>query len=171
MTPRRDLLKGAIGAPLAAAERTRSSKLIELENRKPGSKDWQLTRMRIDRRGGFRSPWMEGYCSRQSVEAGDTLDIMASANPPGRFKLEIFRMGYYGGLGARLMHTAGPLMAKTQPDPPIGDRRLRECRWEPSVQVKIPRDWPSGVYLGRLGLLPENASAAPWQSYVVFIVR
>ncbi len=171
MTPRRDLLKGAIGTPLAGTARTRSSKLIEIENRKPGSKDWQLTRLRIDRKGGFRSPWMEGYCSSQSVEAGDTIDIMVSANPPGRFKLEIFRMGYYGGLGARLMHTLGPLMARTQPDPPIADRRLRECRWEPSVQVKIPGDWPSGVYLGRLGLLPESASPAPWQSYVVFIVR
>ena len=35
----------------------------------------------------------------------------------------------------------------------------------------MPEDWPSGVYLGRLTLLPPDEGHAPWQSYVVFIVR
>jgi hypothetical protein len=35
----------------------------------------------------------------------------------------------------------------------------------------IPQDWPSGVYLGRLTLLPPVEDSAPWQSYVVFIIR
>lgn len=39
---------------------------IVRENRLPGSTDWQLTRVRVDA-DGFRSPWIEGYCSRQSV--------------------------------------------------------------------------------------------------------
>ena len=34
--------------------------------------------------------------------------------------------------------------------PPIGEKNLRECRWEPAVELTIPDDWPSGVYLGRL---------------------
>ena len=55
---------------------------------------------------------------------------------------------------------------KTQPDPPIGENRLRECQWEPSVELKIPDDWLSGVYLGKLTAKKEGL-----QSYVIFIVR
>src|SRR5690349_2939416 len=91
-----------------AGERARRNLLRE-ENRKPGAADWQLTRVRIDKPGGYRSPWIEGYCSQQSVKAGDKLDIMVSTNPPARFQIEIFRTGYYGGRGARLLKTLGPL--------------------------------------------------------------
>ena len=160
---------GAFARPLGAA--TRRSDVIRAENAKPGAKDWQLTRVRLDKAGGFRSPFIEGYCSRQSVEAGESLDIMVSTNPPGRFQIEIFRMGYYGGCGARLMQTLGPFPGRVQPDPEIGPRRLRECQWEPSATLKIPGDWVSGVYLGRLTLLPDSAAVAGWQSYVIFIVR
>jgi hypothetical protein len=37
--------------------------------------------------------------------------------------------------------------------------------------VTIPKDWPSGVYLGRLSRVPEDGVLNPWQSYTVFIVR
>ena len=80
-------------------------------------------------------------------------------------------MGYYGGRGARLMQTLGPFPGKEQPVPKVGPRRLRECRWEPAVEIVIPDDWPSGVYLGRLSRLPHDEVLDPWQSYVVFIVR
>jgi hypothetical protein len=143
---------------------------IQLENRKPGALDWQLTRVRVDK-SGFRSPWIEGYCSHQSVQAGDVLQIMVSTAPAARFKIEVFRTGYYGGAGARLMTTLGPFQGKEQPVPPVGPRRLRECRWEPATSVTIPGEWLSGVYLGRLTTLPEKEDQPYWQSYVVFIVR
>src|SRR5688500_11350220 len=73
-----------------------SSELIRQENAKPGALDWQLTRVRVDGKN-FRSPWIEGYCSRQSVLAGESVDIMVSATPARKFRLEIFRLGYYGG--------------------------------------------------------------------------
>lgn len=158
---RRELLLGASANP----------GLIQKENTKPGAANWQLTRVRLDRNGGFRSPAIEGYCSRQSVAAGEPLEIMVSTNPPGRFQIEIFRMGYYGGLGARLMTTLGPFQGRVQPDPEIAPRRLRECRWEPSTRINIPADWLSGVYLGRLTLLPDSTADAAWQSYIIFIVR
>ncbi len=166
---RRNFLHGALAAPLAAAPRP--SGLIGRENRKPGAADWQLTRVRLDKRGGFRSPWIEGYCSRQSVEAGQKVQIMVSTQPAAQFRIEIFRMGYYGGRGARLMTTLGPFPGKPQPDPEIGPRRLRECRWEPAAEYAIPADWPSGVYLGRLTTMPERSDVHAWQSYVVFVVR
>lgn len=153
---------GAAGAPP-------NPDLIRVENRKPGATDWQLTRVRPDRQG-FRSPWVEGYCSRQSVKAGESIDLMVSTDPARRYLIEIFRTGYYGGKGARLMATLGPFDGKAQPVPSPGPKNLHECRWEPATTLKIPGDWPSGVYLGRLTTLPEVGEPY-WQSYLIFVVK
>jgi hypothetical protein len=147
-----------------------SPDLIAAENLKPGSKDWQLTRVRADREG-FRSPWIEGYCSKQSVAVGDSIDVVVSTRPPRRFQIEVFRMGYYGGRGARLMTSLGPFEGKNHADPTRGPNNLHECRWEATTRLLIPRDWPSGVYLGRLTTLVDPAVEPYWQSYVIFIVR
>ena len=143
---------------------------IQAENAKPGADDWQLTRVRLDSRDGTRSPWIEGYCSKQSVAAGETIDIFVSTNPPVKFNIEIFRTGYYGGKGARLMKQIGPLEGIAQPTPEPGEKNLHECRWQASTQLAIPADWLSGVYLGRLTTLPESPDEPYWQSYVIFIV-
>ncbi len=144
---------------------------IRRENALPGSTDWQLTRVRLDSPAGTRSPAIEGFCSKQSVKAGESIDILVSTNPPQAFEIEIFRTGYYGGRGARLMTKLGPFDGQTQPTPTPGEKNLHECRWTPATSLKIPDDWVSGVYLGRLTTLPKDPDAvAPWQSYVVFIV-
>ena len=142
---------------------------IELENQREGARDWQLTRVRVDS-GQFRSPWIEGYCSKQSVKAGETIDIMVSTKPARNFKLEIFRMGYYAGRGARLMKTLESIEGATQPTPAIGEKHLHECKWQASHQLTIPDDWISGVYLGRMTTIPQDREAY-WQSYVIFIVK
>lgn len=145
--------------------------LIQTENLKPGSLDWQLTRVRLDKGDGFRSPAIEGYASRQSVKAGESIDLFVSTAPAARFKIEIFRTGYYAGRGARLMAELGPFEGKTQPVPVMGEKRLHECRWDACTSLKIPADWVSGVYLGRLTTLPESPDQPYWQSYIVFIVK
>lgn len=178
---RRDFLKGsataALGAgiltstpPTSEAQPTRRN-LVAEENAKPGARDWQLTRVRLDKsKDGFRAPDIEGYCSRQSVKAGESIDIFVSTKA-ANFTIEIFRTGYYGGRGARLMTTLGPIAGKEQPMPPIGEKNLRECRWEPSLALPIPPDWVSGVYLGRLTTIPDKTEEPYWQSYIVFIVK
>lgn len=130
-----------------------------------------MTNIKLAAGNQFRTSLIEGYCSHQSIESGDTLQIMVSTNPPGQFEIEIFRMGYYAGRRARLVTALGPFQGKAQPDPEIRARRLRECRWDPSTEIRIPPDWPSGVYLGRLTRLPESTNMHAWQSYIVFIVR
>ena len=146
--------------------------VISSENAKEGSLDWQLTRVRLDEgMKGFRASAIEGYCSRQSVKAGENIEFFVSTNPAARFEVEIFRMGYYGGRGARLMTKFGPIDGKPQPTPPVGPRRLRECAWQSCLSVTIPADWVSGVYLGRLTTIPDKEDMPYWQSYVIFIVK
>lgn len=177
---RRDFLRTASGTlaalsmsqgPARPSEAAAPHRIRD-ENQHPGATDWQLTRVRVDH-DGFRSPWIEGYCSKQSVKVGETIDLFVSTAPARKFLLEVFRMGYYGGRGARLMTTQGPLEGTTQPTPRPGPKNLHECTWRKTTTLTIPADWPSGVYLGRLTTVPEGGEDAEpyWQSYVVFIVR
>jgi hypothetical protein len=157
LDPRAD----AVGAP---AERQRD--LIRTENEKRGTTDWLLTNTRVDPMTKYRCPWIEGYCSHTSIRAGETLAIQVSTNPPSPFVLDLYRLGYYGGKGGRHVLRLGPFKGKTQPDPEIGTERLRACRWETATKLTIPKDWPSGVYLGKL-----TAEKDKLQSYIIFIVR
>lgn len=166
---RRDAVKrlAAVGAasfvsPVFAAEKS----AIEIENAKPGTRDWMLTKTRIDPATKYRCPWIEGYCSRTSVRGGESISFYVSTNPPAPFTIEIYRTGWYGGAGGRLMKELGPFEGVVQPDPDIGPKRVRDCTWKSCAELTIPPDWLSGVYVGKL-----TARADGTQSYVIFIVR
>lgn len=173
---RRTLLKGATAAGLAStvvqlpaleAETTANRPgSVRAENQRPGTTDWQLTFTRVAPQTRYRSPFIEGYVSRASVKAGESLELMVSTNPAGPFTVDIYRLGYYGGTGGRHVLSLGPLDGIVQDDPTVGTERLRECQWKPCATVTIPTDWPSGVYLGKLSLVKGR-----YQSYVIFIVR
>ena len=177
MTSRRQALTAIAGASLAtaitplagcitSARTSRPHHLICEENEKQGTTDWLLTNARVDPAAKYRCPWIEGYCSRTSIRHGETIEFMVSTNPPSPFLLDVYRLGYYGGKGGRHVSGFGPVNGKSQPDPSAGIERLRECQWEPSMKLRIPREWPSGVYLGKL-----TAEKSGIQSYIIFIVR
>ena len=185
--PRRRVLKTAataLGAsaasslPVASAIASEQSattaqlNVVQSENRQPGTTDWQLTRVHVNS-GSYRTSLIEGYCSHQSVSAGDTLQIFVSTDPVQKFQLDVYRMGFYGGTGGCHKATIGPLQGRAQPVPEMegAPGRLRECRWDSSVAITIPQEWVSGVYLGKLTTLPESKHEPYWQSYVIFIVK
>lgn len=153
---------------LSAAEPANSRGLspIAIENSKPGTLDWQLTYVRTDPTTKYRCSRIEGYCSQTSVQAGDSLDIFLSATPATDVSIEIYRLGYYGGLGGRFVTKLGPFAVAPQPTPQPGQNRVHECRWAKACSLTIPADWVSGVYVGKL-----SCAAHRYQSYVIFIVR
>lgn len=157
-------LAAAAGSGHLPAARQRD--LIRAENGKPGSADWQLTYVKLDPKAKYRQPLLEGYCTRMSVQAGDSLGFCVSTDPASPFTIDLYRLGYYGGSGGRYLRTLGPFEGKPQPVPPVGDKRLRECKWDPCTTVEIPKDWPSGVYLGKL-----SATNHRYQSSVIFVVK
>ncbi len=130
--------------------------LVRRENQRPGTRDWMLTRTGTDPATKYRCPWIEGYCSHTSIRGGDTLTFHVSTNPPASFTLDLYRLGHYGGAGGRLMTQLGPFQGITQPDPPIGPKRLRDCQWEPCTSFQVPADWLSGVYVGKLTTQPTT---------------
>ena len=174
---RRDALKSlaaiGLGAAAGCASQHRySSKAgqagndVRRENEKPGTRDWMLAKTAIDPTTKYRCPWIEGYCSHTSIGAGETLRFFVSTNPSSPFRIDLYRLGFYGGAGGRQVASLGTFHGTVQPDPPIGEMRLRECQWESCVELKIPSDWLSGVYVGKL-----TAERGGWQSYVIFVVR
>lgn len=176
---RRELLKGVVAAGLGAGMAgcvtngngqtrvaPRRPDAVRKENAHTGTTDWMLTHTRVDPATKYRCPWVEGYCSKTSVRAGDEITFFVSTNPASPFRLELYRMGYYGGSGGRKVAEFGPFKGVVQPAPEIGARRLRECRWTPATSIRIPSDWLSGVYLGKL-----TAEREGLQSYVIFIVK
>ncbi len=151
------------------------NRIVE-ENSKPGTVEWQLQFHRFDTpitlasyplNRYTRSSAIEGYASRTSVLPGETIDFMVSMRPAGKFLLDIYRMGYYGGMGGRHMARLGPFQAEPQPVPLMTVERLRECAWPQSAALTVPDEWPSGVYLGKL--TREEPFGA--QSYIIFVVK
>src|SRR5262245_39222853 len=93
---RRDVLAtlaGAASIPLTADAAPSAANPIQSENAKSGTLDWQLTYTRVDPKTLYRSPMIEGYVSRQSVAAGDTLDLFVSTDPPSTFHADLYRLG------------------------------------------------------------------------------
>src|SRR5580704_6881303 len=69
---------------------------IQIENAKPGTSDWILDNP------GYSSGVIEGYASMTSVNRGEQIQLFVNTAAPS-YTMDIFRMGYYGGLGARRM--------------------------------------------------------------------
>ena len=85
---RRQLLAALAAAPLAPAGP--KGDLIERENARPGTTDWQLTYVRTDPlsqsgwgRWSVRSRVIEGYAGRASARAGEKLDLFVYEVRPG----------------------------------------------------------------------------------------
>jgi len=160
---------GALGAglgPASAADAPKQSTLVREENAKPGTRDWMLKGPGIDPKTNYRCPWIEGYCSKTSVRAGEKISFHVKTDPAQRFTIDLYRLGYYGGKGGRFLRRLGPLAGVVHDDPPIGKKRERSCAWPACAELTIPDDWLSGVYLGKLTEEGEGV-----QSYVIFIVR
>lgn len=141
---------------------------VAAENARPGSADWALA-------APARAREIEGYASATSVNRGDTIELYVHTRAPS-FELEVFRVGWYQGLGARRVF--GPLaLAGTEQPMPAMDAAsgLVDCAWTRPFVLRT-RDaadgsaWTSGVYLARLSAAAD-ADARRAQSYILFVVR
>ncbi|HEY9374431.1 N,N-dimethylformamidase beta subunit family domain-containing protein [Streptomyces sp.] len=119
---------------------------ILAENRLPGSTDWVQYRDTVmvtdDKRGQIM-----GYASTTSAGRGETVDFHVSVRDGRAYRIAVYRIGDYGGTGARLMTTSDRLrgIRRTVPeaDPLTG---AIECAWPVSWSLRIPEGWLSGLY-------------------------
>ena len=137
---------------------TRNQSIFE-ENRRMGTDEWELSNPATSRE-------IEGYASLTSVGIGDTIELFVNTNSSG-YKMDVYRMGWYNGLGSR--HVKGPIVRTgVSQNIPVADPEtgLIECDWINPFRLVIGSDWITGVYLVKL---EENKSNK--QSYIIFVVR
>ena len=108
---------------------------------------------------------ISGYAGADSINKGQAIDLYVSTLSP-TFAMEVYRAGYYGGAGSRLITTISGLTGINQPIPtPDPATGLIEANWQKSYTLQTDQTWTTGVYLVKL-----IASSGQTQ-WVVFVVR
>jgi hypothetical protein len=149
------------GASLNALE---AANPVAAENAKPGTWEWELE-------NAARNREIEGYASKTSVNRGESISFYVHTREKN-YSLEVFRLGWYNGMGGRRVTNAVRLAGVRQTMPtPNAQTGLIECRWKNPYTITVPQsadatDWCSGVYVAKLTALRSRA-----QSYVIFVVR
>ncbi|XXF80245.1 hypothetical protein P2318_10970 [Myxococcaceae bacterium GXIMD 01537] len=132
---------------------------IPAENQLPGDPNWRNGR---NANGGE----VELYASTESVAAGDTVSVKVSTSVPSRVTAEVFRLGYYGGAGARKLWSGGPFEARKQAACPRDPATSRvECSWTDTFRFTIGKEWVSGLYLVKV-TRPDG-----FKRFTPFVVR
>ena len=115
--------------------------------------------------GAWTDTTIRGYANSTSINAGSSITLYVGTTQPS-YNMEIYRMGYYGGAGARLIQTVSGLPGINQPVPaPQAGTGLIEANWTPTYTLQTSSSWVSGVYLVKL--IAADGSVA----YILFVVR
>ncbi len=132
---------------------------IAVENQKPGTDDWFIQKPATNHE-------VEGYASRVSVKAGDTIVLNVSTNRRRDVTWVLYRLGHYQGYGARRVDAGTTKSTKPQlPCTVSANTGLIECAWTPTFRVRVSPDAVSGEYFFKL------STSDGFESYIPVIVR
>ena len=136
---------------------------IVCENGKPGNpkSEWDIT--------GAGDTSIQGFTTDMSVDQSQTVRFKVKTSASA-YRLDIYRMGYYGGNGARKVATVTPSASLPQSQPAClnnASTGLIDCgNWAESASWAVPADAVSGIYFAKL--VRNDTGGA---SHVFFIVR
>lgn len=136
---------------------------IEAENCLPGnpSSQWDVS--------GAGDPSIQGFATDISVNVGEVINFKVDTDAT-LYNIEIYRMGYYAGNGARLITTIQPSATLPQVQPACltdSSTGLVDCgNWTISASWQVPANATSGIYFAHL-----VRSDTGGDSHIVFVVR
>jgi len=125
-----------------------TSNAIVLENQKQGTPQsvWQVD-------PGNNSTKLEGFTTAISTNTGGTVQFkIDNLTGSPNYQVQIYRLGYYGGDGARLITTLQHTTSVTQPNP-ITNAATGEIdagNWSVTDSWTIPTGSVSGVYVANV---------------------
>ncbi|HSU64786.1 MAG TPA: N,N-dimethylformamidase beta subunit family domain-containing protein [Burkholderiales bacterium] len=138
---------------------------VVLENQQLGSGNWQMWLRGIPPADDVNQQ-IKGYASATSANLGESITFYVTVNPAQQYTMDVYRMGWYQGLGGRLMQSIGPLQGVAQPACPVDAvTGLIECDWTAAYTLTVPPTWTSGVFMVQL------TNAQGYQNYITFVVR
>lgn len=116
------------------------------------------------------SPNIVGFVDGLSLLPGDTARFKVST-PSSNYRIRIYRLGWYGGNGARWLADVTPSVSlpQTQPSPVVQSAtRLVDCgNWAVSASWTVPSTALSGVYYAKL----ERRDVSGQSNFALFVVR
>jgi hypothetical protein len=113
------------------------------ENAKPGTLNWICNHNQPDHA-------LEGFASQVSAVPGDDLAVFVSSTARA-VQVQAYRMGFYQGLGGRLIVQTDFVPAKVQAAPVVSPGiGTVTCPWSPTLTLNITKDWLPGCYLLKL---------------------
>ncbi|MGZ3441583.1 MAG: N,N-dimethylformamidase beta subunit family domain-containing protein, partial [Polyangia bacterium] len=128
---------------------------IAAENQLPGDSGWKLS---------ASSAGLYGFADRLSYLPGAVVEIHAAADAATPANWTLYRLGYYGGAGARRIDGGAASIPKATAaviDPSTG---MVSAPWPTTFTIPLDGALITGVYLVKL----TSPSA---QSWVIFVVR
>jgi hypothetical protein len=132
-------------APADACAAPRNKIVAENCRRGNPSTEWDVN--------GAGDPTIQGFSTDISYNLGETAQFKVRTDSAS-YRVDIYRTGYYDGMGARLVASVRPSvpLPQRQPDCAIDwSVRQYDCgTWGVSASWPIPADAMSGVYLARL---------------------
>jgi methionine-rich copper-binding protein CopC len=135
---------------------------VACENTLPGSpeSEWGIT--------GAGSSTIQGFATQMSVDQGQAVGFKIDT-PATSYRLDIYRMGYYAGLGARKVATVNPTVLASQPNCITNvSTGLVDCgNWTQNASWTVPATAVSGIYFAKLVRTDGTAGS----SHVFFVVR
>jgi len=141
-------------ATAEATAGTASATIVE-ENAKAGTPNWNIS--------GDPAAWdkIRGFTDRVSAQRGETVGLLVSTGSPS-YRVEAYRMGYYAGVGARLVWSSDELPGGIQPvarrDPATG---MLDAPWATSTSIAVADDWTPGIYMLKLVSSDGGSSFVP----------
>ena len=137
---------------------------VACENLRPGTPQsvWDVTKGEGTTIQGFADPF--------SVNVGQAIRFKIES-PAASYKIDIYRMGYYGGDGARLEASVAPNISVSQNQPACDTNAttgLIDCsNWGVSASWTVPATAVSGVYFARIYRTDGTTDA----NQIPFVVR
>jgi hypothetical protein len=134
---------------------------IVCENSKPGTPraDWFIETVYGD---------IEGFATATSVQPGQRLDFKIKT-PSTSYTVDILRLGYYGGAGARKIASVRPTVPLPQIQPQCAyqsDTGLVDCgNWNVSTNWQVPSTAVPGFYVANF--IREDGAGASQYPFVV----
>jgi hypothetical protein len=138
------------------------SNAIVIENQKQGNPEteWGLT--------NGPSTAIEGFAADISYDIGQTVQFKINT-VASNYRVDIYRLGYYNGDGARLVASIDHSGSVDQPDPltDIATGLVDAGNWSVTDSWNVPTDAVSGVYIAKL----VREDGTPGENHIPFIIR
>ena len=135
---------------------------IVLENEKPGNpeSEWGLP--------NGASSSIQGFTTDISTDVGGTVQFKINTDAT-EYRIDIYRLGYYDGDGARLVGSIDHTGADIQPTPIVDltTATVDAGNWSVTDTWNVPADAVSGVYIAKL--VREDGTQG--ENQIPFVVR